>query len=164
MQVKDWILGIAIAILTIFVVVYGFNTFFPKVDYDDFCDGLRYKPIIHSPENCESLGGTWINDSRDCVGAVPQCEKDYRKAEESRAKKIFFIGIPLGVLFVIIGGFLFGIEAIGAGLMGGGILTILYSAGVYWQYGGNLFKFILSLLGLSAVIYIAYWFNKKSKK
>lgn len=173
MNLRDILFGIGIMILTIFVTVYGMSVFYPSVKYDDFCGELRTQEIIDTQQRCEEIGGKWsvYESVKPVEGSVEgfcdrdfNCRQNYEDARESRSKKIFFISIPLGVVLILIGGFLFGIEAIGAGLMGGGIGTIVYGAGGYWQYGGDLFKFLMSLLGLTAVVYLAYWFNKKFGK
>ncbi|MBU2053109.1 MAG: hypothetical protein V1788_00955 [Nanoarchaeota archaeon] len=41
MKIKNAVLGIAIVVLTIFVTVYGINTFYEKPVYDDFCGVLK---------------------------------------------------------------------------------------------------------------------------
>jgi len=172
MQIKNIILGIAIIILTIFVTVYGINIFYPSGEYKDYCKDDKIYEIADTQQKCEDLGGKWRNyefvKENDSVEGYCDrdyfCRQEYDSAREIRAKKIFFISVPLGVIIIIFGGFLFHLEAVGAGLMGGGVGTIVYGSGNYWQYGDNLFKFILSLLGLTAVIYSSYWLNKKFEK
>jgi len=173
MSLKNIILGIAIVILTIFVTVNGISVFYPKVEYNNFCDESKSVEIINTPEQCIDVGGKWTSQERIC-SEVPcaqgycdrafTCRSEYNDACELRAKKVFYVALPLGILILLIGGFLFYLESVGAGLMGGGVGTIVYGAGNYWQYGGELFRFIISLLGLVAVIFLAYWFNKKFGK
>ena len=171
MSLKNIILGIAIVILTIFVTVNGIGVFYPKVEYNDFCDEFKTAEKIETQERCEEIGGKWsVYDVRPVESVEGFCDRDftcrqdYEDAREEQAKKVFYIALPLGILILLVGGFLFHLEAVGAGLMGGGVGTIVYGAGSYWQYGGELFRFIISLLGLVAVIFLAYWFNKKFGK
>ena len=173
MQIKNVILGIAIVILTIFVTIYGISVFYPNPEYDDFCGEIKTQEVVDTQARCEEIGGKWsvYESVRPVEGAAEgfcdrdyQCRQEYEDASELRAKKVFFISIPLGVLILLIGGFLFHLEAVGAGLMGGGVGTIIYGAGGYWEYGDDLFRFIMSFLGLAAVIYLSYWFNKKFGK
>ena len=173
MNLRDILFGIGIMILTIFVTVYGMSVFYPSVEYEDYCKDIVLKKVINTEAECIGVEGKWtIYDTIRPIEAGAEgycdrdflCREDYNDARESRSKKIFFIAVPLGIILLLAGGFLFGIEAIGAGLMGGGIGTIVYGAGGYWQYGGDLFRFIMSLLGLAAVVYLAYWFNKKFEK
>jgi len=175
MKLRDIILGIAIMILTIFVVVYGISVFYPGVEYSDFCNEFKTAEIVETQERCEQIGGQWnaYEEEIRCVTTpCPQgycdrdftCRENYEDAQETRSRIIFFIALPLGIALLVLGGFVFGLEAVGAGLMGGGIGTILYGAGGYWAYSTDVLRFILSLLSLAAVIYLAYWFNKKSGK
>lgn len=79
-------------------------------------------------------------------------------------KHVFYLALPIGIVVLVAGAVFFGLESVGAGLMGGGIVTLIYGAGGYWQYAQNWLKFLLSLAGLIIVIYFAYWFNKRSEK
>lgn len=169
MNLRNILFGIGIVILTIFVSVYGISVIYPNPQYDDFCEEVRTPKLIENSMQCEEIGGKWTDCvTEPCVQGYCDrnfvCRGKYDDAREARSKKVFFIAIPLGVILILGGGFLFGIEAIGAGLMGGGIGTIVYGAGNYWQYGDDLFRFIMSLLGLAAVVYLSYWFNKKFEK
>lgn len=172
MDIKNIILGIAVMILTIFVTIYGMSVFYPAPDYDDYCPEVQMAKMITSEAECINADGKWnpyeeIRTPSDETGYCDisyYCRQDYDDVREIRAKKIFYISVPLGILILIVGGFLFYLDPVGAGLMGGGVGTIIYGAGNYWEYGDDLFRFIISLLGLAAVIFLAYWFNKKHKK
>ena len=169
MDLKNIILGIAIVILTIFVIVNGIGVFYPKVEYSDFCAA----EVIETQERCEEIGATWevydgvrrlFEGEKGFCDRNFKCRDRYDDAREERAKKVFYVALPFGILILLVGGFLFYLEAVGAGLMGGGVGTIVYAAGSYWRYGEDLFRFIISLLGLVSVIFLAYWFNKKFGK
>ncbi len=174
MEIKNIILGIAILILTMFVTIYGIKVILPNIERSDFCGKMVY--VQNTEGDCLDVGGVWVEKDENIEYEkiqVPSkenckeplgCYEDYDSAREKRAKKVFYIMLPLGILILVIGGFLFYLDAVGAGLMGGGVGTIVYGAGSYWQYGGNLFRFILSLLGLIAVIFLTYWFNRKFHK
>ncbi|MBU4069414.1 MAG: hypothetical protein KJ646_00355 [Nanoarchaeota archaeon] len=173
MSIKNIVLGIAIIILTIFVAVYGINMFFPQIEYPDFCGDVNTQEIINTQERCEEINGKWsvYESVKPIEGGMEgfcdreyYCRQDYEDMNEIRSKKIFLISVPLGILFLIIGGFLFKLESVGAGLMGGGVGTLIYGAGGYWRYGEDWFRFVISLMGLIAVIWLAYWFNKKFDK
>ncbi|MGD9275577.1 MAG: hypothetical protein PVJ67_00215 [Candidatus Pacearchaeota archaeon] len=162
MDIKNIVLGIAIMILTIFVVVYGNNLIFEKPEYDDFCGSVRTAKVIETQSECAAEGGVW--EDHGYCNIYSGCEEEYDKAREKYYKKVFLVTLPLGIIIIAIGALVFGLEAVGAGLMGGGVATILYGVGGYWQYSADLMKFLLSLVGLVIVIYVAYWFNKKYHK
>ena len=180
MKIKNVVMGIGIIILTIFVVVYGFSTFYSRVEYSDYCPeykvGLDYNETI-----CLAEGGVWYPEGivwgedggatrvakteRCDLGDIREtCNKEYREAREKRAKIIFVIAIPLAILIIALGAMLFSLESVGAGLMGGGIGTLIYGAGGYWEYAEDWIRFLSSVIGLVVLIWFAYWWNKKSSE
>lgn len=173
MNLKNVALGIAIIILTSFVTIYGIDLFYTQPDYNTYCNIT--KPVMYNTEQtCLASGGRWNSyetvpkpQPTDITGYCDSefyCRQDYDIAMKEHYKKVFYIALPLGVVVIIAGAILFGLESVGAGLMGGGIVTLLYGAGGYWQYAQQWLKFGLSLAGLIAVIYFAYWYNNRSEK
>lgn len=165
---RNLILGIGIFILTMFVVVYGISTLYPKPEYDDFCGRDVY--TITTEAECISNGGVW-NSAEPVKTDIPvmegrcqapiKCYDDLDSALEKRSRSVFLIAIPLGILIIALGAFVFHLDSVGLGLMFGGIGTLIYGAGGYWRYSDNFFKFIISLIGLGILIFLAYWFNKR---
>ena len=172
MNLKNIVLGIAIIILTISVAVYGINIFYDKPEYRDFCGEFKTAEIIDNQERCEAIGGQWNEEGIprriDDITITGYCDRDYtcrmeyESAQEKYSKNIFLIALPLGIIFIAVGAIVFGLEAVGAGLMGGGVGIILYGVGAFWRFADDWLKFILSLVGLIAVIWLAYWFNSKN--
>ena len=172
MEIKEYLIGIAIFILTLFVVIYGINTFYSNPSYNDFCEEQRGVPSVrlNTSELCTEAGGKW--NSYDSV-SVPKtgtdgycdldyyCREDYDNAREKHDMIVFIISIPLGILIILGGMFFFKLDSIGFGLMAGGLATIVYGVGTYWRYGEDWFKFLISLIGLIALIFMAYLFDKK---
>ena len=171
MEIKNIIISIAIIILTIFVTFYGINTFYPKPNYDDFCGELTVQ-IIGNQTQCEAAGGKWngyeaISPEKDVKGFCERdyiCRKELEEARKIRSRNVFLIALPLGITIIAFGAFLFGLEIVGAGLMGGGVGTLIYGAGAYWPYSENWIRFAISLAGLVILIFLAYWFNDKFEK
>jgi len=192
MKIKNIILGIAILILTIFVTFYGISTVFPKPQYEDFCTNYaKPYPIDTTPrevcpavcvsmykiqgESCvyDECGSGCGPDNTTTFETQQQCEQGiydfkcyerYDDAVKDRARKVFFLTLPLGILIIAVGAFAFGLEYVGAGLMAGGVSTLIYGSGAYWPYTENWIRFLLSLLGLIILIWFAYFFNKKLSK
>lgn len=172
MEIKEYFIGIAIFILTLFVVIYGINTFYPNPEYNDFCEDEKTSPStrLNTSQACEESGGKW--NSYDAP-SVPQkeargycdlsyyCREDYQNAEEKHDMIVFIVSIPLGILIILAGLFFFRLDSTSFGLMAGGVATLIYGAGTYWQHGENWFKFLISFIGLIALIFIAHWFDKR---
>lgn len=205
MSLKNIVIGIAIMILTIVVVVNGFNTFYSAPAYEDFCSTQRPAyPYLGtakvSPEDNETicpavcvkmweierdLGECAFNECGSGCGpdgvetfeTLKQCETAlsgkncfdvYEDARESYSRNLFLMALPIGILIIVIGTIVFGLESVGAGLMAGGVGVILWGVGGFWRFADDWLKFLLSLIGLVVLIWLAYYFNerlgKKGKK
>jgi hypothetical protein len=176
-NIKNLVLGIAIFILTISVGIYGISTLYGKApQYDDYC------PYDLSTESsCITQGGTWMNNTAQqiieagSVKTIPAqggyCNYDYRKCNDKLEtalkpfhRKVFFTALPLGVAIIAVGALIFGLESVGAGLMFGGIGIILYGVGGFWRFTEDWLKFLLSLIGLIVIIWLAYYWNMRLER
>ena len=175
MNVKNIALGVAIFVLSLFVVIYGVNTLLDRPEYNNFCED-NYRPNINNDEaECINAGGKWIvsscipedlncKDSSYCdtYEMFQKCQNEYNSARESFSRNAFFIILPVSILLIALGALLFSLESVGGGLMAGGIGAIIYGVSGYWEYSEDWLRFIISLVGLVIVIFIAYFFNHKS--
>lgn len=169
MNIKNFVLGVAIMVVTISVMVYGINTFYEEPQYNDFCEEYKTPQISETQFQCESAGGKW--NSYDAPvkpeGITGYCEADYtcrqeyEKSSEIYRRNVFIIALPLGIIIIAVGALVFHLDAVGAGLMAGGVGTIIYGIGGYWRYTENWLRFVLSLIGLVALIWLSYYANKK---
>ena len=92
MDIKNIVLGVAIIILTIFVVVYGINTFYTKPQYEDFCDEFKSRGVINNQEDCEQTGGKWDGAIVLKPDQIPEgyCDTDFICREEyNNAREIY---------------------------------------------------------------------------
>lgn len=186
-SIKNIVFGIAIIVLTMFVTVYGINTFYSEPEYSDFCsEGRPFPKLVDGedricPAVCvqmyeiknsacvfNSCGSGCGPDSINSFDTLAQCEivssgkNCYKLLDEANkvySRNVFLIALPLGILIIVLGAYLFSLEAVGVGLMAGGAGTLIYGSGGYWRYADNWLKFVLSLVGLVALIIFAYWFN-----
>lgn len=173
MKFKYLLLAIAIGILMFFVAFYGINMLFPKPNYDDFCGSVYMKDVVETSVQCEELGGRWYAQNIECIKApCPQgycditytCNKEFEEAMNYRARNVFFVALPLGIIIVAAGAFIFGLEAVGTGIIGGGLATLIYGSGAYWPYSENWIRFVISLVGLVILIWLTYYFKRKAGK
>lgn len=187
LNIKNLVMGIAIIILTVSVVVFGVGIVYDRPEYSDFCDEGPIVPRL--PEACPTVciplyeirGECVLNECGSGCGAdgiksfetLEQCESvlsksmngqrcsdNYNNALEKYSRNIFLIALPLGILIILVGAFLFGLESVGAGLMGGGVGVILWGVGGFWRFAQDWLKFVLSLIGLIVLIWFAYKYNK----
>jgi hypothetical protein len=189
MKIKDFIMSIAIIIMTLFVIIYGFNAFYPQPEYSDFCgDRVFAQPIDEEmicPAVCVEMyeikddkcvlntcgsgcGPDGVNTFEifnhcEIVLSGEDCVDLYEEASVKYSRTLFLMIIPLGILIIASGVFLFNLESVGAGLMGGGVGTLIFGAGKYWRYADSWLKFLICFIGLVILILVAYQFDKKSE-
>jgi hypothetical protein len=176
---KNVAIGLGILILTAFVAIYGMNVFIDEPQYEDFCpedaEAIAYEDSV----SCENAGGKWRQAERNEIGEpIPgeiypaggwcdlnyYCGEEYRMLREDYSRLIFIVSIPLGIIIIALGTFVFSLSSVGIGIMLGGVYTLIYGAAGYWRYGGNWMRFIVSLIALVALVLIAYRFNRPKKK
>lgn len=176
-KVKDIILGISIAVIFAFFIGFGIAAFYDGPERQDFCEGIdpsiatdscpaaqktpapvsdRYFESCWCEQDCS---GDKCVDSDTCFKTNPeytQCQKDYDDAREAYSKNVFIIACLIGLITMIVGGFVLKHESVSPGLMGGGFLTILYGVVRYWEFAGDWLRFIILGFILAMLIYFAY--------
>ncbi len=188
---KNIILGIAIAIVFALAVGYGISVFYEEPKYEDYCKTFGRFATPYPAEKTLPGGVTVCNESLrfqveqraqqcykddylpvytyDNATGCPTdvrcdpCQKDFNDARKRYSRNIFIITAVVGIIGIAAGAILFGVEAVGAGLMGGGLLTILYGNIRYWEFFDNVMKFVILLAGLIILIGIGYWINRRRK-
>ncbi len=173
-NIKQKILSIAIAIVLVMFIAYGINTFFKSPNYEDFCKDITYSQNI-TEQQCTAGGGKWNPNIYDKMAptaapTVPTgycdqtftCNNEFTTANEKYNRLVFIISGILGLLCVIIGGVALKMESVSAGIMGGGILTIIYGTLRYWGNLEDIGRFIVLGIILAVLIFIGYKYLKKS--
>ncbi|MBI2449213.1 hypothetical protein HYV49_02865 [Candidatus Pacearchaeota archaeon] len=181
-SIKNILLGIAIAIVYAFLVGYGTNLIYNSPEYNDFCKSRFYpdKPFIE-PRNCTfnaelnkqarectEQGGSPVYDydERGCETSLTCdfCQKDFDEANKKYTRTVFIVSGVMGIIAIAVGALIFNIEAIGAGLMGGGVLSLIYGNIRYWQNLNNWMKVIILAIALVALIYIGILLNRRRQR
>ena len=143
---KGVAIGLGILILTSFVAVYGMNMFLDKPIYENYCEEFS-RPAVELDMEQEI-------ENKECLA-------EYDLAREQYTKILFIISVPLGILIIALGVFIFSLSSVGVGIMLGGVYTLIYGAANYWRYGEDWMRFLVSLIGLVALVLIAYRFSRK---
>lgn len=175
-KIKKNLLSVAIAIILVLFIAYGINTFYKSPKYDDFCSEDLYKQQAYSEEECLALGGKWdqrttrpIKVEADSDATTTEgwcdvqytCREEYDDAREVYNRDVFFISLVAGLIALIVGGIVLKIESVSIGIMGGGILTIIYGTIRYWGDMSDVYRFIILGVVLGVLIWMGY---KKLKK
>jgi hypothetical protein len=99
----------------------------------------------------------------DCYGA--DCYEDFGTRQYEYYRNSFFILIIIGTIALVAGILLSKMEGIGSGLMGGGILVILWSLAHTWEYWSSFNKYLkLGALGIVLIILIYLGYRKLERK
>lgn len=145
MLAKKFALGFGIAIILPMMVHYGVSTFSPR------------------PKWSEYYGPGYYRDTKD---ASPQekarIEQERRQIREQMTqarkrfqKDLFLVAVPIGILAIFLGS-LTRIQAIGTGLMFGGIFTLVDGYLWYWSELQDWMRFLSLLFAFMVLLYIGY--------
>jgi len=84
---------------------------------------------------------------------IERDREELRRARVAYAKILFTVMAPAG-LAAVIGGYLIGVNAIGVGLLAGGILCLVYGYAGYWNALPMPLRFVSVLAGLLMLLFI----------
>jgi len=119
-----YVLGIAVAL--VLLVVAGVEAFYPCPQYGGYPDYPDYPmpvPDYDSPEYEE-----WQQEYEEWEQEWEEFQEEYTQQEAIHARNVFYIVLPLGVVFAIMGTFLQRrLDIFGAGLILGGIGTMIFA-------------------------------------
>jgi hypothetical protein len=181
-KLKRTILGISIALILALFIGYGINTFHKPPKYEDFCEEKFPEPRRIEKEDiakCDAVQTAndafedscyrqdgivrYEADEDGCQVAkeCDMCSKEYRDVREKYNRDVFIISVVAGLIFVILGGVVLKLESVSAGIMGGGVLSIIYGTLRYWGDMGDVLRFIILGVVLVVLIWIGY---RKFKK
>lgn len=180
MKFKNIILGIGIFVVFILVVIQGLKTFYPDPLWEDYCRIHTTPPIVGTAQNCKiipeinlkadacySAKGefVWEYDSDGCPikGYCDVCGKDYNAALDIHSRKVFIISIIIGLITFVVGLFLLAKEPVGSALMASGIWSVFYGVIINWRNFDSMWRFLLLLILLVILVWLAMKFNEKRK-
>jgi hypothetical protein len=145
MLAKKFALGFGIAIILPMLVHYGVSTFSPAPQWQD-----RYKNYSYQKyQNATSEEKIKLDKDRDAA------EKIWRDKEKIFQRHLFLVAVPVGIAAIIIGAFSL-IQAIGTGLMFGGIFTLIDGYCWYWSELQDWMRFLSLLAAFAVLILIGY--------
>ncbi len=149
---KKFALGFGIAVLFPMMIHYGVRSFSPQPRWENYQVRHAYLAYDDKADPAE----------REKVEAEQRAMEEKRRADEKRFQKhLFCATTPLGIL-AIIAGTLIGIQAVGSGLMFGGILCLIDGYINYWSELPDFMRFLSLLAGFCILIFIGFKkFNDK---
>lgn len=186
MNVKNLILGIGIFVVFLLMLGYGIEAFYPSPKYDSFCQlglGGSYpinaydyvgtnctfnKQLQESADKCMQDSGFPVYDYNDagCNVAIKECnycQKNFDEADDSYSKVVFIISLIVGLIALFVGYRYLSVEPVGSALMASGVGSIFYGSIRNWQNLSDVLRFLLLLIALVFLIWIAMRINRDSK-
>lgn len=190
MNVKNLILGIGIVIVFALLLWYGFETFYPSPQYEEFCNNSMNmyaleqvkagsicpttnctfsQQLQNETDNCYAERGQPIYnyDEKGCAVSLKKCDlcnKDFEEAMKKRGNFVFVFSLIVGIIVLLIGYFLLSLEPIGISIMASGVWALFYGAINNWRNLVSIWKFLLLLIAFILIIILAIKVNRKNKK
>jgi uncharacterized membrane protein YkgB len=145
MLAKKFALGFGIAVIFPVMIHYGVSTFVPAPKWQDYYQTYSYQ---------EEKEATPVEKAK--IREQRKQSEEQRKMQEKRFQKaLFLVTVPLGIATIIIGSLVL-VNAIGAGLMFGGIFSLLDGYFVYWSQLADWMRFCSLLLAFSVLLFIGF--------
>jgi len=141
MLAKKFGFGFGIAIILPMLIHYGVSTFTPSPKWSDYYTSDYRAYETATPEEKKALQ----KEDR-------KRQEKYRQQRKVFERNLFFVAAPLGIVAIVIGSLL-AVQAVGAGLIFGGIFTLVDGYCWYWSELSDWMRF----LSLLAVFFILVW-------
>lgn len=145
---KKIALGFGIAIIFPMMVHYGFATFSTPPELPKY-ETLTYERITKEPTEQDKKEESRKKEKNEKL--TVEYQKEMKQYSENR----FYVVVPLGILAIIIGIFI-PLQAIGTGLIFGGVFSIIEGYLGYWYYLSNELRFISLLIAFIILIIAGY--------
>lgn len=145
MLAKKFGFGFGIAVILPMLVHYGVSTFSPQPKWQDYYSSGYYQDYQEStPEKKKEL-------------QQERKKKDeaFRSKRKVFERRLFYVAIPVGIAAIIAGAIL-AVQAVGAGLIFGGILTLIDGYCWYWSELQDWMRFLSLLVAFVVIVFCGY--------
>ncbi|MEK6850528.1 MAG: hypothetical protein AABX85_03060 [Nanoarchaeota archaeon] len=189
MNVKNLVLGIGIFVVFLLMLHFGIETFYASPKYEEFCKpgdirgyypekGLAYpaypinctysRQLMDQEQACYSQNGqpVYEYDQSGCSISVKECNlcnKYFMDEQAKHDRVVFVIALIIGIVVLFVGYGVLSVEPVGSSLMASGVGAIFYGSMRNWVNLTNVWRFLLLLLALILLIWIALRLNKNIK-
>lgn len=161
---------VAIVIVMNMFFNYAVSLVFKEPVFNDYIRQQQVVESINSKEKCVSVGGQWSENAKPVEGGKIEtagyCNENYtnqlnyENARKVYEKKVFITLTILGVVSLILGGFI-DISVLSIAFAWGGVLSLFIASVRYWSQADNLVRVVILALALGILIWLAVKkFNK----
>lgn len=162
MLARKIILGFGFAVLTPMLIHYGIDVFAPRYSWraSSEADAAIYRRTAELRQQerraTSEAEKAKIQDQLDQLENQRRGRQQARQAQEDQSGRVhFFVGVPLGILVTLIGSFI-RVQAVGGGLMLGGIFTFSDGCWSYWTELPSSGRFLVLLVAFAVLLWIGY--------
>lgn len=145
MLAKKFALGFGIAIILPMLVHYGVSTFSPAPKWQDRYDTYSYQRYDKAT----------VEERAQLDKERKEQDRIWREKEKIFQRNLFFVAIPVGIICIVVGAFI-SIQAIGTGLMFGGIFSLTEGYMFYWSELQDWMRFLSLLAAFAVLIIVGY--------
>jgi len=163
MNWRQKFLAIAIAVVFTMFIYFGISTFYKQPEYNTYCKPELTSEYINTSQQCDTVGGRWNanypkpypDGQHGYCDVYAKCQEEYNKVDKEYRKNVFVFAVAFGVIALIAGIFVI-VSSVAAGLMGGGIVTMIWGTIQYWDQLGDALRFIILGIVLVLLIWVGY--------
>lgn len=147
MLAKKFALGFGIAVILPMLVHYGVSTVTPAPKWQDYYGSCGY--YYEENKNATPEQKTKLQNERN------KKQQAYKDSQKRFQQHLFVAAVPIGIAAIILGA-LSAIQAIGTGLMFGGIFTLMDGYICYWSELQDWMRFVSLLIAFIVLLFIGY--------
>jgi hypothetical protein len=155
---------VAIIIVMNLFFNYAVSLVYQEPTFDSFVKPVQVVNTINTKDSCLSVGGQWSEnvypDDMGKTKAQGYCDenftnqKNYNSAVKVYEKKVFITLVVLGVLSLVLAGFI-AFQILSIAFAWGGVLSLVIASIRYWSEADNLAKVIILAIALGLLIWLA---------
>ena len=155
---------IALAVLIPLMINYGASTLVPKPSYpiSDFKVGNSRIAGEYDTKNFIKNGNYSAKELQKAKQQM-QLYNDYNAKKAKHYKTVFWVTVPAGILFILLG-LLGRLGILDSGFILGGSLSIVSGYFTYWDSLSSAMRFVSLLVALILIIGVTYYRSTKEHK
>ena len=152
MLAKRFGFGFGIAVILPLLVHYGVSTFTPAPKWQEY---YQSSSVVAEETAQQKTQRTQERQKQ---------EQEFRHKQKTFERNLFFVAAPVGIAAVVVGSFA-AVQAVGAGLIFGGIFTTIDGYCWYWTELADWMRFLSLLIAFAVLVGLGYTkLNDKGQK
>ena len=142
MLARQIAIGFGITFIFPLLVYYGVSTFHPAPKLQS----LVTARLVPAPN-------ATTDERKDYAEQQRQRQETYSEAAKEFSRILALVSTPLGLIAILIGAYLT-FQAVGTGLIFGGIFTVVWGYWSYWSYLDDWIRFLSLLAGFAILLFV----------